>query len=311
MVKQLQKLLFLAAMLFVPWVTQAQTLEDYSFLTGVDTTKWIDMSSATQILTPANSDGMASAVQNIGFSFPFRGNTYTQYSVNTDGNLRLGSTATSTSYYSSPFSSTNSNQNNPKINAFGCDGYGVSSTHYVKALDTVDAGNDTMLVVEFCMGTYTSSTRNQLYKWQVHLYTNGNIDIVYGPTPTTTQPSLPQTHGYYCRQPEYHKFRHQLDRYFLSHFMDSATYFQRLCILRQCGIRLPSLFHRSQSRHSIYSICGRSLLEWRHQCFPHLGCTYQLRPLDLPAIHSEFRRSARVYNHLNADKQPSPLLELP
>ena len=148
MVKQLQKLLFLAAMLFVPWVTQAQTLEDYSFLTGVDTTKWIDMSSATQILTPANSDGMASTVQNIGFSFPFRGNTYTQYSVNTDGNLRLGPTATSTSYYSSPFSSTNSNQNNPKINAFGCDGYGVSSTHYVKALDTVDAGNDTMLVVE-------------------------------------------------------------------------------------------------------------------------------------------------------------------
>ena len=172
-------------MLFVPWVTQAQTLEDYSFLTGVDTTKWIDMSSATQILTPANSDGMASTVQNIGFSFPFRGNTYTQYSVNTDGNLRLGPTATSTSYYSSPFSSTNSNQNNPKINAFGCDGYGVSSTHYVKALDTVDASNDTMLVVEFCMGTYTSSTRNQLYKWQVHLYTNGNIDIVYGPTPTT------------------------------------------------------------------------------------------------------------------------------
>ena len=65
MVKQLQKLLFLAAMLFVPWVTQAQTLEDYSFLTGVDTTKWIDMSSATQILTPANSDGMASTVDSL------------------------------------------------------------------------------------------------------------------------------------------------------------------------------------------------------------------------------------------------------
>ena len=95
MVKHLlQKLLLLVAILFVPWVTQAQTLSEYTYSTGTDATKWIDMSSATQILTPSNSDGLASSVLNIGFTFPFGEGTYTQYSVNTDGNLRLGGTVT-------------------------------------------------------------------------------------------------------------------------------------------------------------------------------------------------------------------------
>ena len=180
MVKHLlQKLLLLVAILFVPWVTQAQTLSEYTFSTGTDATKWIDMSSATQILTPSNSDGLASSVLNIGFTFPFGEGTYTQYSVNTDGNLRLGGTVTSTGTYTTPFSSSNCNTNSPKINAFGCDGYGNSGTNYVKALNTEDANGDTLLVVEYCMGTYTTATRSELYKWQIHLYTNGNVEIVF------------------------------------------------------------------------------------------------------------------------------------
>ena len=174
MKKQLSLLMLLAA-LMVPWATKAQNLADYTFSTGTDATLWVDMSSATQILTPTGSDGLASAVQTIGFTFPFGEETYTQYSVNTDGNMRLGPTATGTTNYTTPFSSANANVNNPKINAFGCDGYGASNTHYVKSL-LVD---DTMLVVEFCMGTYTNSTRNMLYKWQVQLHSNGNIAIVF------------------------------------------------------------------------------------------------------------------------------------
>ena len=183
MQKHLQRLLLIVTMMVVPWVTQAQTLGDYTYSTGVDTTKWIDMSSATQILTPSGNDGLASSLQNIGFTFPFGEDGYTQYSVNTDGNMRLGY-VTGTANYSTPFSSSNANINNPKINFFGCDGYGVSGSHYVKALNTVDANNDSMLVVEFCTGTYNSTTRNELYKWQVHLYPNGNIEVVYGPAPT-------------------------------------------------------------------------------------------------------------------------------
>ena len=174
-------MLFIVATMLAPWVTQAQTLGEYTFSTGVDTTKWIDMSTATQILTPSGNDGLASSVQSIGFSFPFGEDVYTQFSVNTDGNLRLGSSATGTGNYSTPFSATNANNNNPKINAFGCDGYGESGSHYVKKL-LVD---DTLLVVEFCTGTFTSSTRSQLYKWQIHMYASGDIEIVYGAEPTT------------------------------------------------------------------------------------------------------------------------------
>ena len=183
MQKRFQKLLLIMVTMFVPWIIQAQSLGDYTFSTGVDTTKWIDMISATQILTPSNNDGLASSLQNIGFTFRFGAGTYTQYSVNTDGNLRLGHLATGTLNYSWPFSATNANNNNPKINAFGCDGYGLSGSHYVKSLLTVDANGDTMLVVEYCLGTYNSTTRSNLYKWQVHLYATGDIEMVYGAAP--------------------------------------------------------------------------------------------------------------------------------
>ncbi|MBQ6068341.1 MAG: fibronectin type III domain-containing protein, partial [Bacteroidales bacterium] len=179
MQKHLQKLLLIVAMMVVPWVTQGQTLGEYIFSTGTDSSKWVNMSSATQILSPSGSDGLASSLQNIGFTFPFGEADYTQYSVNTDGNLRLGSTVTGTGSYSTPFSSSACNTNSPKINAFGCDGYGNSGTHYVKSLLTEDDNGDTLLAVEFCTGTYTSSTRSYLYKWQIHLYQNGNVEIVF------------------------------------------------------------------------------------------------------------------------------------
>ena len=169
MKKQVLYLWFIVAMVVVPWVNQAQTLGEYTYTTGVDTSKWVDMSSSTTILTRSSNGDAASTVRNIGFSFPFGPNTYTQYSVNTDGNLRLGSTATTTGSYATPFSSANANINNPKINFFATNGYFIASSHYVKALNTVDANSDSMLCVEFCTGTYATATRNNLYKWQVHL----------------------------------------------------------------------------------------------------------------------------------------------
>ena len=175
MQKRLIQTLLFVAMMLIPWITQAQTLGDYTFSTGTDTTKWVDMSSATQIITMTSNGDRVSTVRNIGFSFPFGAGVYTQYSVNTDGNLRLGPTATTTGSYATPFSSTNANINNPKINFFGNNGYGMAGSHYVKALNTVDADNDSMLCVEFCIGTYATATRSNLYKWQVHLYPGGNI----------------------------------------------------------------------------------------------------------------------------------------
>ena len=184
MQKHLRKLLLIAAMLAVPWVTNAQALEDLEFSTGVDNTRWISIpSTLTSLISPGAGDYGVSTVHNLGFSFPFSGVNYTQFSVNADGNLRLGGTVTGTSNYSSPFSSTNAGVNNPKINFFGCDGY-CDNSHFVRYQHTVDANDDSVGVIEFCMGTYTSTTRYQLYRWQVHLYHDGSIEVVYGSAPS-------------------------------------------------------------------------------------------------------------------------------
>ena len=66
MQKRLIQTLLFVAMVLIPWITQAQTLGEYTFSTGTDTTKWVDMSSATQILSPVSSgsDSRASSVRN-------------------------------------------------------------------------------------------------------------------------------------------------------------------------------------------------------------------------------------------------------
>ena len=194
MQKHLQRLLLIAAMLLVPWVTQAQTLDEYSFSTGTDTSKWIAVpTSLTSLITPGAGDYGVSSVHNLGFSFPFGEDSYTQFSVNSDGNLKFGSSVTGTLNYSTPFSSSNASINNPKINFFGCDGY-CDNNHYVRYLHTADTNGDSLGVVEFCMGTFTSTTRPYLYKWQVHLYHNGKVEVVFGAAPSTA-PAVTRQQG--------------------------------------------------------------------------------------------------------------------
>ncbi len=193
MKKHLQILALIAAFC-MPWMGYAQTLDEYGFATGTDASKWITVPTSITSLISANAgDYGVSSVQSLGFSFPFAEGSYTQFSVNADGNLCLGSTVTGTSYYSTPFSSTNANYNSPKINMMGCDGY-VSSNHYVRYLHTADANGDSVGVVEFCVGTYNSTTRDNLYKWQVHLYHNGTVEVVFGAAPAAG-PAVSQQRG--------------------------------------------------------------------------------------------------------------------
>ncbi|MCQ2274184.1 MAG: fibronectin type III domain-containing protein [Bacteroidales bacterium] len=173
-----QSLMFVAALL-VAMGMNAQSLGDYTFTTGTDASKWITLTSYTDVSNTADADSYASPLQSIGFSFPFGEDVFTQFSVNSDGNLRLGPTVTGTGSYTTPFSSSNSNTNSPKINFLGCDGYFLVAAHHLRYQNF----GDSLLVVEFCLGTYNSTTRNQFYSYQVHLYSNGNIDVVFGDYP--------------------------------------------------------------------------------------------------------------------------------
>mgnify|MGYP007032360355 CR=1 FL=1 len=91
MKKFLLVLLTLCMSLFSMHIS-AQNLSDYTFSTGVDASQWISLNSPDTILliSGTSGDSRASSLQDIGFAFSFGEDTYTQFSVNSDGNLRLG-----------------------------------------------------------------------------------------------------------------------------------------------------------------------------------------------------------------------------
>ena len=74
----------------------AQSTANYAFTTST-TGSLADMTSGTTtaLATGTYRDDDASTVQPIGFTFGFMGTAYTQFSVNSNGQLRLGATAIS------------------------------------------------------------------------------------------------------------------------------------------------------------------------------------------------------------------------
>ena len=94
---------------FISSASFAQTCAQYAFSTG--TTGTLDPMTGSTQLVAANVDDGASAVTNIGFNFTFLGTVYTQFSANSNGLVRLGATAVTTTFTNG----TASNVFNPKI----------------------------------------------------------------------------------------------------------------------------------------------------------------------------------------------------
>ena len=178
------------ALLAVPFISQAQLGDTYLFATGVDNSKWYTLTSDQVVLKEGSgNDSYATDVTNIGFTFVLDGTSYTQFSANSDGTLRFGSTKIGTGSYSTPFSASNANTNAPKVCAFGCDGY-LATGDYIKYQLFGTAGNR-VLVVEISTGTYTSSTRNNHYTFQIQLAEADNsITLVYSPVAPAAAPAV-------------------------------------------------------------------------------------------------------------------------
>ncbi|WP_447634929.1 Ig-like domain-containing protein [Flavobacterium microcysteis] len=137
----------------------------------------IDMSAGTTQAVGAGADAAASAVTNIGFDFHFMGNRFTQFSVQEDGILQLGTTAAPTNTYTISGGSATS----PRLSAFNADlrtGLTSGKVHY-KVSGTAP---NRVLVVEFLNMQlfYTSSAMAATSTWQIRLYENGNVEYVYG-----------------------------------------------------------------------------------------------------------------------------------
>ena len=156
-----------------------QMLADYQFSTGHDPSLWYTLDSTRNLLVDGSVYYRRSYIENIGFDFPFADTSYSQFSVTLAGVLRLGGTRalTTSGYQGSPFHPSNLNKNLPKIVFFGCSGY-VSDSAYVH-FQTFGTAPDRVLVVEYALQTYSSSTRQALFRYQLHLYENGDIEIVY------------------------------------------------------------------------------------------------------------------------------------
>ena len=192
--KKLLLILLTLCMSIATLQLSAQGLEDYTFSTGTDATRWIPLTTTTSLISAGAGDYGVSTVHNLGISFQLGEDTYTQFSVNADGNLRLGSTVTGTYNYSSPFNSSNAGVNAPKINFLGCDGYLTDSGHVYH--EVVGTAPNRICVIEFATSTYNSTSRPSLLRWQVQLFEgSNNIQIVYAPTQPPILPATSRQQG--------------------------------------------------------------------------------------------------------------------
>lgn len=161
---------------------QVSSTVNYTF-TNITTGSLTDMTSGTtSVLVPTSTNGEFSASANIGFDFWLMGTRYTNYSVNSNGLMRLGKTKVSTTG-SNDMRAVN---NLPFITAFWDDlnsytiSTGTRSRVHSKVTGTAP---NRVLTVEWKNFIIRSNSSNgvQLSTWQVRLYeTTGVFQFVYG-----------------------------------------------------------------------------------------------------------------------------------
>ncbi len=165
--------LLLVILIFSMTLILAQTIAEYTFSTTTDGTLE-DMTGSTALLSAAYHDDDASPVTNIGFTFGFGLGAYTQFSANSNGQMRLGSTVisggatTPAAGYAllAPLSGDNSIQT-------------TGALHY----KVVGSEPNRKLIVEWenMRVNYTNDTTGTYCTMQAWLYEgSNNIKFVYG-----------------------------------------------------------------------------------------------------------------------------------
>ncbi len=161
---------------------QVSSTVNYTF-TNTTSGSLTDMSTGTtSVLVPTSTSGEFSASASIGFDFWLMGTRYTNYSVNSNGLMRLGKSKVSTTS-SNDMRAVN---NLPFITAFWDDlnSYTISAgtRSRVHSKITGTAPNR-VLTIEWKNFIIRSNSSNgvQLSTWQVRLYeTTGVFQFVYG-----------------------------------------------------------------------------------------------------------------------------------
>ncbi len=158
----------------VTQVTPTPFAQRYSFST--DTNGTLDsMTGSTQLIGSSSDDG-ASSVTPIGFSFTFNGVSYTQFSVNANGLMRLGSSAVGTSFSNT---TTNAGTNSPALMPYW-DDLATGTNGSVRYVVTGTAPNR-ILKVEWFVTVPRATGGTAAGRFQAWLYENTNvIEYIYG-----------------------------------------------------------------------------------------------------------------------------------
>lgn len=174
MKKTLLSLVLLVAII-APWTSRSQSLAEYAVL--VDTVEFQSIvATGTQLSFTTLDNGYATF--QVPFAFHFGGSSFpANFSVAASANGFLYLNATSTS---GSTASTTGNQRviNPLLNTRGHLGRyeGVSAAYTQMCVEP--GSGDTCFVIEYHgLGTYNSPYG--FYSYQVWLYPNGGIDIIY------------------------------------------------------------------------------------------------------------------------------------
>lgn len=166
--------LLLFSIFFVLTATSQNSI-NYS-ATTTTTGSLTDMSSGTTLLVGANQDDAASSVTDIGFEFFFMGTRYEQFSVNSNGSLRLGTTA-----ISSALQDPLAQAGQALITAYGAEQRTHAGDGKVHYKVTGTAPNQVLHVEWLNMQTDYNAGGTADLTYQVRLYeTTGVIEFVYG-----------------------------------------------------------------------------------------------------------------------------------
>ena len=174
----MHKITLIAAVLMAAALPlRAQMIIDtWSMTTGVDTTLWYDIDGVDSVIIANGYNVSAcSGVRNIGFDFTLGVSTYSQFSTNINGTVRLGSTPVPSS---GGYSNALNQSNGPKIEPFGWRGR-FDDNCYTRMALLGTAGNR-VRVVETRMKDYNSGGDSLYVCFQVQLFETGGFRVVYG-----------------------------------------------------------------------------------------------------------------------------------
>ncbi|MGB3870303.1 MAG: hypothetical protein WA937_12685, partial [Flavobacteriales bacterium] len=172
----------LAALVYLGLMSavSAQTANQYVFSSSSGAN--LDPMVGATTLVGSNTDDGASGVTAIGFTFSYEETPYTDFSVSSNGGMRLGGTAV-TAY---TMDNINDANNNPKIIAFMADG-GTTPTGNVSTV-LVGSTPNQIRIIQWNVGVdYNAVAPNCLF--QVWLHEGSNvIDFRYGTGAPSTYP---------------------------------------------------------------------------------------------------------------------------